>query len=106
MKRVTPSSPLSEMQYVVAVLLGLGKSHAEIAAELHISVPNVRAHMRFAAAKLPGDLPREARLVAWVRGATEDVLKGVTLRGEVMMQSERGAIDEPPEIVKRSKVSL
>ncbi len=92
MLRVLPSAPLSPMQYAVTVLLGLGKSHPEIAEELHITVDTVRWHMRYAAGKIPGDLPREAKLVAWVRGASLDVLEGLTLRGEFMRDSERGVL--------------
>lgn len=88
------------MQFAVATLLGVGLSHAEIAETLHISVTSVRAHMRFAAHKIPGDLPRESKLVAWVRGATLDVLRGTTLRGEFMEQAQRGVVTAPPEYVK------
>ena len=108
MERVVPKAPLTPMQFTVATLLGIGKSHGEIAELLHITVPNVRAHMRFAAAKLPGDLPRQTKLVAWVRGASLDVLEGIMLRGEMMRDAERGMIAERPEIVRRprSHVSL
>lgn len=99
MQRVTPFAPLSPMQYAVTMLLGVGESHATIAEILHISVTNVRSHMRFAAAKIPGDLPREAKLVAWVRGATLDVLEGTTLRGEFMRDAQRGEIVADPEHV-------
>ena len=88
------------MQYAVTVLLGIGMSHTEIAEELHIAVSNVRSHMRFAAAKIPGDLPREAKLVAWVRGATLDVLEGVTIRGEFMRDAQRGQVFADRRVVK------
>lgn len=87
------------MQYAVAMLLGVGYSHREIAETLKISVTNVRSHMRFAAAKIPGDLPREAKLVAWVRGATLDVLEGTTVRGEFMRDAQRGTVVADPEVV-------
>jgi hypothetical protein len=89
------------MQFAIATLLGVGMAHAEIAEALHISVSNVRSHMRYAARKLPGDLPMEAKLVAWVRGATLDVLEGTTLRGEFMRDAQRGRIvSATPEIVR------
>ena len=100
MVRVEPLAPLSPMQYAVTVLLGIGLSHAEIADELKITVSNVRSHMRFAAAKLPGDLPREAKLVAWVRGASLDVLEGLTLRGEFMRDAQKGAVVADRRVVK------
>lgn len=99
MDRVTPRAPLSPMQYAVTTLLGVGLSHASIAETLHISVSNVRSHMRFAAAKIPGDLPREMKLVAWVRGATLDVLTGITLKGEFMDQAQRGRVEAPRDVV-------
>lgn len=100
MVRVRPRIPLSPMQFAVANLLGIGLSHAEIAAELHISISNVRSHMRHAAERVPGDLPREAKLVAWVRGATLDVLEGVTLRGEFMLAAQRGVVRAERSIVR------
>ena len=92
------------MQFAVATLLGVGLSHAEIATELHISISNVRAHMRYAAKKIPGDLPMEAKIVAWIRGATLDVLEGLTLRGEFMRDAQRGRIvSAPREIVRLAR---
>src|SRR3982751_2588773 len=90
--RVPPLAPLSPMQYAVTMLLGVGYSHKEIAETLSISVSMVRSHMREALAKIPGDLPREARLVAWVRGATLDVLEGTTIRAEFMRDAMRSRV--------------
>lgn len=98
MERVTPTKPLTRMQYAVTLLLGLGYTHAEIAAELHIQRTMVRAHMRAAVKRIPGDLPREMKLVAWVRGATLDVLEGRTLRYEFMRDAARGEVEVEPEI--------
>jgi DNA-binding CsgD family transcriptional regulator len=97
-ERVTPIKPLSPMQYAVAVLLGLSYSHDEIAGQLRISRSMVRSHMREAMRKLPGDLPRETRIVAWVRGASIDVLDGMRLRGQFMLDAQRQMIDVPEEV--------
>ena len=99
-ERVPPIKPLSPMQYAVAMLLGLGYSHKEIAVQLHISRSMVRSHMREAMRKLPGDLPREARLVAWVRGASLDVLDGMRLRGEFMLDAQRRMVEVDEAIAR------
>lgn len=96
MDRVTPKTPLSRMQFAVALLLGLGHSHAEIGELLHIEVTTVRAHMRNAARRIPGDLSRELRLVAWVRGASLDVLEGRTLKYEFVRDAQAGELVDLP----------
>jgi hypothetical protein len=95
--RVTPLKPLSRAQYTIAVLLGLRYSHHAIAETLHISVETVRTHMRDAAERIPGDMAREQKLVAWVRGASLDVLEGRTLRYEFMRDAAAGGFDVPEE---------
>lgn len=99
-ERVTPLRPLSPMQYAVTMLLGLGFSHDQIAAELRIARGMVRTHMRLARAKIPGDLPREAALVAWVRGAALDVLTGQALRVEMLEQSAATRVNISPAIAR------
>jgi hypothetical protein len=89
MERAPTLKPLSPMQFVIATLCGIGQSHAEIADTLHITIGTVRDHLNKISRKLPGDLPREARIVAWVRGAPLDVLEGRSLRYEVMIEGER-----------------
>lgn len=84
MERAPTASPVTDMQFVIAVLLGLGLSHAAIAEQLKITLSTVRDHMRRLAARIPGDLTMETKIVAWVRGASLDVLEGKTLRFEVM----------------------
>lgn len=86
------------MQYAVTVLLGLGLSHKEIAEQLRIKPSMVRSHMNDAAKKIPGDLPREARLVAWIRGAPLDVLEGTMLRVEFVRDTVRGRLQVPEGI--------
>lgn len=83
MQRTTPARPLSRMQLIVCDLLGVGLTAREVAKELHISVDMVKQHTKRAAEKLPGDLPAQSRCVVWARGATLDVLQGLTLRYEV-----------------------
>lgn len=91
MERAPTSKPVSRMQIVVATLLGLGRAHDEIATQLSININTVRWHLKELAKRIPGDLPAEARVVAWVRGATQDVLEGKTLRYEIMLEGERAA---------------
>lgn len=89
MERTATLKPVTPMQLVVATLLGVGQTHAQVAAYLKIAVGTVRDHLNTLARRIPGDLPAEAKVVAWVRGATIDVLEGRTLRYEVMVEGER-----------------
>ena len=84
MERVPTSSPPTPMQLVIAVMVGLNYDHATIAKELNIGVPTVRDHLARLARRIPGDLPATARVIAWVRGASLDMLEGRTLRFEIM----------------------
>lgn len=84
MQRAETLKPVTPMQLVVAVMLGLRMSHDEIAAELSIGLGTVRDHIARLAERIPGDMPATSRVVAWVRGAPLDVLEGRTLRFEVM----------------------
>ena len=92
MERVPTTRPLTPIQLVIATLAGVNLSHATIAAELHITVGTVRYHINRAAKKVPGDLPAEQRIVAWVRGATLDVLEGKTLRFEIMRDAQAASV--------------
>lgn len=92
MERATPSRPLTPMQLAIAGLAGVNLSHAQIATELHITVGTVRYHINRAAKKLPGDLPAEQRVVAWMRGATLDVLEGRSLRFEMMRDAQQSVV--------------
>lgn len=89
MIRAATASPLSRMQYIVAELLGSGLPVDVVAAELHITVDGVRHHVKAAAAKIPSDLPAQAAVIAWARGATADVLQGASLKVEVMNRADR-----------------
>ncbi len=83
-ERVSLPKPLSPMQRVVVTLLGLGHTTEQIAAHLHIAHYTVRYHVAEAAKKIPGDLPRNAKVIAWARGAPLDVLDGSGLRRQVL----------------------
>lgn len=91
MERAAPLKPVTPLQLVIASLLGVGATHAEVATQLNIKIGTLRDHLNRLAKRLPGDLPAEARVVAWVRGASLDVLEGKTLRYEMMVQGERAA---------------
>lgn len=90
MQRAETTVPLSRMQEVVCNLLGIGLSYREVAESLLISVEMTKEHTKRAAAKIPGDLPAQARCIAWARGASLDVLQGLTLRYEVMTRHPQG----------------
>jgi hypothetical protein len=59
--------------------------------ELGVSLRTVRYHLYEAAKRIPGDMPAEAKVVAWARGASLDVLEGRSLRFEVMRDGQRAA---------------
>lgn len=86
-ERVPTYNRLSEMQFAVATLLGMGQSYKDIGTQLHIAVSTVKQHVDVAASRIPGDLPAKMRVVAWVRGASIDVLEGRSLSLEVMRRS-------------------
>lgn len=87
MQRATTRAPLTTMQLLVADLLGIGLSPEHVASELRIGIHGVRFHVNRAAAKIPGDLPAQMKVIAWARGATDDVLCGRTLKAEVIDRS-------------------
>jgi hypothetical protein len=87
MERAPLREQMTRSQYVVCCLLGIGYSHAQVAEELDISRGTVRHHINAAVKKIPGDLPPVARCVAWVRGASLDVLEGKTHRYEMMKEA-------------------
>ncbi len=62
-------------QREIARLLSAGLEHHAIARHLGISVSGVRFHIKALAQRLPGTLPASAKVVAWWRGATLEILK-------------------------------
>lgn len=96
MQRAPLLKPLSTMQEVVCNLLGVGLSYGEVAGELRISEDMVRTHTKRAAARIPGDLPAQTRCIVWARGATLDVLQGLTLRYEITSRQQRNSKPAPP----------
>lgn len=84
MERVATIAPMSRMQEMVCLLLGALNSYAAVAEHLSISEEVVRKHTKRAAAKIPGDLPAQAKAVAWARGAGLEVLTGTMLRVEIV----------------------
>lgn len=88
MERARLKAPLTRMQYAIVTLMGVNQDHKAIAAAMGITTHTVRDHARRASMKMPGDLPAQARCVAWVRGATEDVLEGKTLRYEMVLEAQ------------------
>lgn len=72
--RLTPKVPFTLMQKLVAIMVGRRIKYREIAEKLHIAKATVKMHAKYAAAKLPGDLPPTMKLVFWWRHATKDQL--------------------------------
>jgi DNA-binding CsgD family transcriptional regulator len=93
--RVTLRERMTDMEFLVAALVGLNMTGTQIAKELGIAVGTVRHHAKAAKRKIPGDLPAMARLAAWARGASIDVLEGRSLRYEIV-QRQNGEVRSPP----------
>ena len=74
--RTVPLKPLSRTMIVVCDLLALGLNTKQIAAHLQLSPWTIEGYIKRASYRLPGNLPRQLRCIAWARGATEDVLTG------------------------------
>jgi DNA-binding NarL/FixJ family response regulator len=83
MPRVPTSPALSPAQEAVALMLGLGYTYPQIAVELGITERTVRFYAAEAAKRIPGDLPAQQKVVAWVRGAAMEVLDGSLLRSSL-----------------------
>lgn len=82
-QRVVTREPLTEMEMLVATLVGLGMRADAIARELGVAITTVRHHVKLAVRKVPGDLPAMSRLAVWVRGGSIDVLEGRSLRFQI-----------------------
>ena len=74
---------VSPMQEAVAVLAAIGLTNDEIADALSVGEAAVRFHLKALARKIDSDLPAKQRVVAWVRGATPEVLTGSGLKASV-----------------------
>jgi DNA-binding CsgD family transcriptional regulator len=94
--RVPLARALSMTEQVVADLVGLRMEYHEIGEALGLTKETVRDHCRNAAMKIPGDLPAQARVMAWARGATLDVLRGDTLRVQVGIMARRRRAEVRP----------
>lgn len=74
--RVPCHPPLSRMQLTIAALLSEGWHQHELAEILVVTRRTIEYHVDEASPRIPGDLPRTAKLMAWYRGATLAVLTG------------------------------
>ncbi len=79
-ERADTRRPLTQMQVVVATLLGLRYSYAAIGGFLHVKPSTIETHVRDAARKIPGDFPAALKVACWARGASLGVLTGAPLR--------------------------
>jgi DNA-binding CsgD family transcriptional regulator len=86
--RVLPLSPLTRAQRLVALMIGMGSNYSEVADLLAISVFTAKRHAEDAAAKIPGNLPTQTKLVMWVRGASLEALDGSSLRATITRGNE------------------
>lgn len=89
--RLVLKVPLTARQERVAALLSDGLEMDAIARHLGCARSNVDYHVKQAARKIPGDLPRAARLILWWRGASLEVLNpapGAPLR-KVLAESTK-----------------
>lgn len=76
--RVALKAPLTAREEHIVELLAQGLTSQDIADRLGLSVRTIEAHVGAAAEKVPGDLPRQTRLICWWRGAGMEVLTGPT----------------------------
>lgn len=76
---VAPLSPLHRSEIAVVELLARLYNYAEIGEMLGLTAKTVCTYATNAAARVPGDLPQQAKLVAWARGAPLEVLEGTLL---------------------------
>ncbi len=83
--RTPPLKPLSRTMIAVCDLLALGLNTKQIAAHLQLSPWTIEGYIKRASYRLPGNLPRQLRLIAWARGATLDVMTG-KLHREYMVE--------------------
>jgi hypothetical protein len=81
MERAPLYAPLTPTQKVVVSMVGRGFSYVTIADTLAISVFTAKRHAEDAAAKIPGDLPTQMKLIMWWRGASCAILDGSSLQG-------------------------
>lgn len=81
--RVPLSEPLTKMQQACALLVANGHNTVAIGVRLGVGCKAVRFHINKAAKKIPGDLPAQMRVVAWVRGATLEVLEGTNTNDDL-----------------------
>lgn len=72
--RVPLPVPLSAGQLMAVALVADGWSQTEAARMMGIDYATLRTHVHRASAKIPGDLVRNAKLIAWYRGASAEVL--------------------------------
>ncbi len=87
-ERVPTLAPLTDAEYLVCVLLGCNMNYQQVAAICGVQPCTAKAHAANAARKIPGDLAAATRCAVWARGASRDVLEGVTIRCEVMVAAE------------------
>ena len=67
-ERVALSRPLTPAEEHAVELLAQGLTYRQVAETMGCSYHTARNHIANAAAKIPGDLPTQLRVVAWFRG--------------------------------------
>lgn len=72
--RIAPFRPLTATESIVVAKLAAGDSPDAIARALKLKRDTIYKHIFSAAAKLPGTLSPQSRVIAWYRGASHEVL--------------------------------
>lgn len=81
--RTALAAPLTKSQAACAILLANGHNYRDIGERLGTSWHAVKFHVQAAAAKIPGDLPAQMKVVFWMRGATREMLEGAKTNTEL-----------------------
>ncbi len=95
-ERVPTLHPLTPAMLAACAIMADGWSYTEAARLAGVSYGTFTAHCAMAAARIPGDLAQQAKIVAWYRGASAEVLgdglrleRQATLKRAYMIYGER-----------------
>lgn len=90
--RIPLHAPLTPMELRIVRLVAAQQSQDDIADALDIAPRTVEYHVANIVRKIPGNLPRAGRIMAWWRGAPLSVLEGERISGlQIALWKTRGA---------------
>ena len=75
-RRTPPKEDFSTQEKMVILLTLRGYSKRQQALRMHIKVTSLKFLQRSIWRKIPGDMPFNAKVLFWARGATKDQLTG------------------------------